>query len=175
MLNERLAQSLGKTLEEATNMVTDSMVLRHLGTKGSVTLEEAEFYHNMCSTVIMEAAEDFIPDEVEVDDAPSEAEGIELYDAAGNAYLFDPASGSLTPIDAGDSAPDASEQAPDLDPALDPAAAPEPEAPAVDPAQDPMEENTQIPAQAQAIEESTQIVSASPQSSVVSKILANLA
>ena len=170
-INAYMAQALGQTLEETTNLLTESLTLRHLQKHGVVTIEEATFYHNLAATVITEAAEDFIPDEVETADPMDPSIGgdtIELYDAAGNCYLFDPATGSLTPVDA--PVEGAGEGFEGGEPA--------PQEPA------PVAESTEVPAPA--IEESTVIADQEPatqiieestvpaQVSVVNRILANI-
>jgi hypothetical protein len=67
-LNAKMGAVVGQALEETTNMLTEALTLRHLSTYGVVSIEEATFYRNLSSTVITEAAEDFIPDEVETAD-----------------------------------------------------------------------------------------------------------
>lgn len=182
-INAYMAQALGQTLEETTNLITESLTLRHLQKHGVVTIEEATFYHNLAATVITEAAEDFIPDEVEAADPMEAGEAIELYDAAGNCYLFDPATGSLTPCDApmeGGDMPSDPTQAP-----VDPTQAAEP-APVEEGYAKPMYESTEVtPAPATTVveestvvaEQATQIIeesTAPAQLSVVNRILANI-
>lgn len=96
-MNEYFAQTLASVLEETSTNMGNAMILGHLSKNGSVTLEEAEFYHNLCADVITEAAEDFIPDELNVPDAEPEMEPIELYDAVGNKYVFQ--DGQLIPVE----------------------------------------------------------------------------
>ena len=172
-INAYMAQALGQTLEETTDLLTESLTLRHLQKHGSVTLEESTFYHNLAVTVITEAAEDFIPDEVETMDPADAGEAVELYDAAGNCYLYDPATGSLTPCDAPAEGGDMG--AAPVDPTVDPAE----EVPAEEPApvvesttteQTIVTESTVVEPDAQIIEEST----APAQVSVVNRILANI-
>lgn len=171
-INAYMAQALGQTLEETTDLLTESLTLRHLQKHGSVTLEEATFYHNLSATIITEAAEDFIPDEVETMDPADAGEAVELYDAAGNCYLYDPSTGSLTPCDAPAEGGDMG--AAPVDP-VDPAS----QAPAEEPApvvesttteQTIVTESTVVEPDAQIIEEST----APAQVSVVNRILANI-
>ena len=110
-------------------------------------------------------------------------EAIELYDAAGNCYLFDPATGSLTPCDApmeGGDMPSDPTQAP-----VDPTQAAEP-APVEEGYAKPMHESTEVtPAPATTVveestvvaEQATQIIeesTAPAQLSVVNRILANI-
>lgn len=160
-----MASMVGQVLEETTSMISESLILRHLAKYGSVNLEEASFYQNLAGQVITEAADEFIPEEVETED-PMDA--LELYDAAGNCYLFDPNTGSLTPVDA----PADQEPAPDSVPPVeaDPTI---PEEPA------PVAESTVIvpaataPAATAPIEEST-VVAPTSNSSTVARILANI-
>lgn len=154
-----MAAMVSKVLEETTSTISESLILRHLAKYGSVNLEESSFYQNLASQVITEAADEFIPEEVETED-PMDA--LELYDAAGNCYLFDPNTGSLTPVDM----PADAEPAPDSVP---PVEAPEEPAPA------PVAESTVIAQTAQTapIEEST-VVPSTVNSSAVARILANI-
>ena len=148
-----MAAMVGQVLEETTSMLSESLILRHLAKYGSVNLEEAAFYQNLVGQVITEAADEFIPEEVETEDP---MDGLELYDAAGNCYLFDPNTGSLTPIDAPDSVP--------------PVEAPAPAAPVV--------ESTEITQGSEGkvapIEESTVVAPSAVNSSTVARILANI-
>lgn len=127
-MNEYFAQSLAQVLEETSINMGNAMVLDHLSNKGSVTLEEAEFYHNLCADVITEAAEDFIPDTLEVPEAPEEEAPIELYDAVGNKYVFD--NGNLIPVESDTAGGDAGYEGEEDDMgAEDMGAEPAPEAP----------------------------------------------
>ena len=164
-INAYMAQALGQTLEETTDLLTESLTLRHLQKHGSVTLEEATFYHNLSATIITEAAEDFIPDEVETMDPADAGEAVELYDAAGNCYLYDPSTGSLTPCDAPAEGGDMG--AAPVDPAS--------QAPAEEPA--PVVESTTIVTESTVVEPAAQIIeesTAPTQVSVVNRILANI-
>ena len=154
-----MAAMVGQVLEETTSTISESLILRHLAKYGSVNLEESSFYRNLASQVITEAADEFIPEEVETED-PMDA--LELYDAAGNCYLFDPNTGSLTPVDM----PADAEPAPDSVP---PVEEPAPEEPA------PVVESTVIAQTAETapIEEST-VVPSTVNSSAVARILANI-
>ena len=155
-VTQYMAQAVGQTLEETTNLIAESLTLRHLGKYGQVSLEEASFYHDLAAQVITEGAEEFIPDEVETDDP---MDTLELYDAAGNCYAFDPNTGSLTPIDAPEGIEDEmEEQEPEIEPV-------EP----VEPVVPPMEESTVVTS-APLIEES----SVNTNQSVVARILANI-
>ena len=160
-INAYMAQALGQTLEETTNVLTETMTLRHLQKYGSVTLEEATFYHNLSAMIITEAAEDFIPDEVETMDPADAGEAVELYDAAGNCYLYDPSTGSLTPCDAPAEGGDMGDA---------PAEEPAPVVESTTTEQNIVTESTVVEPAAQIIEEST----APAQVSVVNRILANI-
>lgn len=152
-----MATMVGQVLEETTSMISESLILRHLAKYGSVNLEEASFYQNLVGQVITEAADEFIPEEVETEDP---MDGLELYDAAGNCYLFDPNTGSLTPVDM----PADAEPAPDSVPPVEAPAEPAPAAPVA--------ESTVI-AETAPIEEST-VVPSTVNSSTVARILANI-
>jgi hypothetical protein len=169
-LNAKMGAVVGQALEETTNMLTEALTLRHLSTYGVVSIEEATFYRNLSSTVITEAAEDFIPDEVETADIPDGGDAIELYDAAGNCYLFDPNTGSLTPCDApaGDDVP-AEEAAVDAAPVAE-SCGPVQESTELGEGQ-PVESGEAPAEQAPVIEEST--ITAVAQNRI-SKILANI-
>lgn len=160
----RMAAMVGQVLEETTSMLSESLILRHLAKYGSVNLEEASFYQNLAGQVITEAADEFIPEEVETED-PMDA--LELYDAAGNCYLFDPNTGSLTPVDA----PADQEPAPDSVPPVeaDPAA-PVAESTVIVPE---TSADASAPVATAPIEEST-VVAPSVNSSTVARILANI-
>lgn len=153
-----MAAMVGQVLEETTSMISESLILRHLAKYGSVNLEEASFYQNLVGQVITEAADEFIPEEVETEDP---MDGLELYDAAGNCYLFDPNTGSLTPVDM----PADEEIAPDSVP------------PVEAPAPAPVVESTVIAQGSEGkvapIEEST-VVPSTVNSSTVARILANI-
>ena len=184
MINAYMAQALGQTLEETTNMLSESLTLRHLAKYGSVNLEEASFYRNLSVAVITEAAEDFIPEEVETADPIDDGEAIELYDAAGNCYLFDPNTGSLTPVDAPEEGDPMGTEGEMSDDAAAQAAAPV--VPEEQPA--PVAESTELEGapvegegevvvnegEGQVVEESTVIEPARHNSAVVAKILANI-
>ena len=159
-----MAAMVGQVLEETTSMLSESLILRHLAKYGSVNLEEASFYQNLAGQVITEAADEFIPEEVETEDP---MDGLELYDAAGNCYLFDPNTGSLTPIDA----PEDEEMNPDSIPPVDaPAPAPAPVVESTEIAQGSVEGECEVAP----IEESTMITSSTVNSSTVARILANM-
>ena len=153
-----MASMVGQVLEETTSMISESLILRHLAKYGSVNLEEASFYQNLAGQVITEAADEFIPEEVETED-PMDA--LELYDAAGNCYLFDPNTGSLTPVDA----PVDQEQAPDSVPPVEAEPAPVIESTIIVPVSN--------AAATTPIEEST-VVAPTVNSSTVARILANI-
>jgi len=143
-MNEYFANTLTQVLEETSATMADRMTMDHLNKYGSVTLEESSFYTGLCHDVITEAAEDFIPDELDIADAPMPEAPVELWDAAGNKFLFQ--DGSLIPVDDTAMDPDIGEEVvPDDGQGVDPVL-----------------ENTNV--YGEMIEEST----------VVAKILANL-
>ena len=174
-MNEYFAQTLASVLEETSTNMGNAMVLNHIAEKGSVTLEESEFYHSLCSDIITEAAEDFIPDTIEVPDAPEAEAPIELFDAVGNKYVFQ--DGQLIPVDGDqddDGMADAEEDHGELPVDAPPADAPEP---MDDPQQmaeseEVSEEEGAIVEESTVIEEESEILEESE--NVVARILANL-
>ena len=99
-MNEYFAQTLAEVLEETSTNMGNQMVLNHLSNAGSITLEESEFYHRLCTEVITEAADEFMPEELDVPEAPAPAPAeapIELFDAVGNKYIFQ--NGQLIPVE----------------------------------------------------------------------------
>jgi len=94
-LNDYFASTLANTLEETSNYMGNALVLNHLAKNGSVSLEESEFFHTICTDVITEAAEDFIPDTLDVPDEQDEV----YYDKDGNAYML--SNGAMVPVDGG--------------------------------------------------------------------------
>jgi len=69
-LKQIMSKEVAGVLEEATGIVTNRLVMESLLKNGKVTIEEATFLNKLASEVITEAAEDFIPDSIEVPDAP---------------------------------------------------------------------------------------------------------
>ena len=190
-MTEYFAQTLASVLEETSTNMGNAMILNHLSKNGAVTLEEAEFYHNLCTDVITEAAEDFIPDEIDVPDDQGDVPAdqgdvpadqgdvpadqgdddalppIELFDAVGNKYVFQ--DGQLVPVDDDQDATDDVDQ----DAAADDAAVPDDttnqgdyqESEVVDEKAPVIEESEGIAEESEILEES---------STVVARILANL-
>jgi len=163
-MNEYFAQTLAQVLEETSSNMANQMTLDHLAKNGAVTLEEAEFFQTLCTDVITEAAEDFIPDTVEVPDAPEEQAPMELFDAVGNKYVFQ--DGQLIPVDDTQDDDGMQDGAQDGDGDLPVDAEPAPEA-EPDTAPDTMQESTIV-----GDVENVDILEESD--SVVAKILANL-
>jgi len=174
-MNEYFASTLASVLEETATNMGNAMVLDRLSANGTVTLEEAEFFHNLCTDVITETAEDFIPSEVNLPDAPAAPEptaSIELFDAVGNKYLFQ--DGQLIPVDSEEEEMGEMEPSGEMTPSGEMA---------------PMAESEEAPADAVVVEEGT-VVEGAPieegevveeeseileeSSSVVARILANL-
>jgi len=175
-MNEYFAQTLASVLEETSTNMGNAMVLNHIAEKGSVTLEESEFYHNLCSDIITEAAEDFIPDTVEVPDAPQEEAPLELYDAVGNKYVFQ--DGQLIPVDGDEGEEEMPEEAP-MEPGMEemPEEAPMPMAESEEvEAEEVYEESEvleeEVLEESEFVEEESEILEESE--NVVARILANL-
>ena len=140
-MNEYFAQTLAQVLEETSTNMGNAMILDHLAKKGTVSIEEAEFYHNLCADVITEAAEDFIPDTLDVPEAPEAPEAMapmELYDAVGNKYIFQ--DGDLIPVDGDEDGMNPEDEG---IPAEAPAEVPAPEVAPVAPTVNPEEQYTE--------------------------------
>ncbi len=161
-MNKYFAETLTNVLEETSTNMGNAMTLDHLAKNGTVTLEEAEFFHNLCTDVITEAAEDFIPDTLDVPEPQAEVapeavagEGEIFYDKAGNAFMF--SGGQMMPVDETEMGDPEAEEQPEVEP--EPAQA-EGEVPAQ------FAEGTQVAPEAEPakIEEGTQVaVAAEPE------------
>jgi len=174
-MNEYFAQTLAGVLEETSTNMGNAMVLNHLSKHGTVTLEEAEFYHGLCTDVITEAAEDFIPDEIEVPEQEEALPPIELFDAVGNKYVFQ--DGQLIPVDGDqddDGMSDDQEVQGDLPVDADPETAQYAESETVDDKDDNdvLEESGAVVTESEVIAEESEVLEES--STVVARILANL-
>lgn len=142
VFNTLITEAALNVLGDARDNMVNSLTMNLMNQNGKVTLEESEFFGRIVDKVIMESTSDFIPEEVDVPDEDSQ-EPVELWDAAGNKYVFqdgqlynageDDMDADAAPADA-DAALDPADAAPadaaDLDPAaadadLDPAAAPD--------------------------------------------------
>jgi hypothetical protein len=105
---ELFVADLKATLEETSNAMADRIILESLAKHGSVTLEEAEFYDKLVRKIITEAAEEFVPEKLELPTLeemgmgmPAVAEGPEmtLTGEDGTVYTYNPATGELTPVE----------------------------------------------------------------------------
>ena len=182
VFNTLITEAALNVLGDARDNMVNSLTMNLMNQNGKVTLEESEFFGRIVDKVIMEATSDFIPEEVDVPDEDSQ-DPIELWDAAGNKYVFQ--DGQL--YDAGEDGEDGEDDGdgdidpagqPDVDPAaadvdasadVDPDAAADVDAAAVDAAaaaadadageeeddDEEMEESTKISKDLENIEEST--------------------
>ncbi len=107
-VKEVLVQDLGLVLEETGNLMVDKMVLESLAKNGSVSLEEAEFYNTLVRRVVTEAAEEFVPDSliIQEDEEVAVMAGVEgdgeimvLTGEDGTVYNFNPGTCELIPIE----------------------------------------------------------------------------
>jgi hypothetical protein len=95
-----LVQNLSAVLEETANLMVDRIVLENLAKNGKVSLEEAEFYNALVNRVITEAAEEFIPESLDIKPIQESAEGqMILTGEDGTVYSFNQATCELTPIE----------------------------------------------------------------------------
>lgn len=102
-VKELFVADLQATLEETANLMADRVILEALAKHGKITIEEAEFYDALVRRVVTEAAEEFVPERLPVEQFIQEAgEPMILTGEDGTVYSFDPATCELTPIDAGE-------------------------------------------------------------------------
>jgi len=97
-IKELFVADLKATLEETANIMADRVILESLAKHGSITLEEAEFYDGLVRRVITEAAEEFVPDSLEMPETPK-GEVMKLTGEDGTVYNFNPATCELTPVE----------------------------------------------------------------------------
>lgn len=102
---EAISYVLPEIMESTSESLKSKMMARLILENGLITLEEAEFVCNLVDQVLTESIDEFIPDELEIDDSefnPDDMsaglEPMELFDADGNKYMF--ADGVLSPADA---------------------------------------------------------------------------
>jgi hypothetical protein len=103
-MNEKLQQDVAYVLEEAIKYTSTKLINYNLEKNGRITLEETQFLKKMAYDVITEAAEDFIPDTIEVPEVPEVPEGAVnqdtiLTDEMGNAFTYNATTGELVPVD----------------------------------------------------------------------------
>lgn len=102
MSKEKFTRDLIGALQEATAYTTDRLILGTLVKNGKVTIEEAKFFNELTQRVIAEAAEDFVPEDINPDAAPEQGSApLTLTDEAGNVYSYNPDTGELLPMDGG--------------------------------------------------------------------------
>lgn len=87
VFNSLITEAALNVLGDARDNMVNSLTMNLMNQNGKVTLEESEFFGRIVDKVIMEATSDFIPEEVDVPDEDSQ-EPVELWDAAGNKYVF---------------------------------------------------------------------------------------
>ena len=87
VFNSLITEAALNVLGDARDNMVNSLTMNLMNQNGKVTLEESEFFGRIVDKVIMEATSDFIPEEVDVPDEEGQ-DPIELWDAAGNKYVF---------------------------------------------------------------------------------------
>lgn len=162
-IKETFVADLKATLEETSNIMADRIILESLAKHGSVTLDEAEFYDKLVRRVITEAAEDFVPEKIDLpevaEEAPVEAnpfvgadgDVMTLTGEDGTVYSYNPATGELIPVEgvADAVADEVDENVEGLEGQLPEEIAEEM------PAE--LKESTEVEVEAEAIEESTEV------------------
>jgi len=100
MTYKDLGNDLRGILQEVSSNLSDRLVIDRLNRTGRVTLEESTFFKNVVNSVITEAADEFVPDEIDPDNADQgsqDSQEVMLYDEVGNAYVF--SGGAVVPQD----------------------------------------------------------------------------
>jgi hypothetical protein len=103
-IKDLFVADLKATLEEAANIMADRVILESLAKRGSITLEDADFYDGLVRRVVTEAAEEFVPEKLELPLIQEGAEGMggepmKLTGEDGTVYMFNPATCELTPVE----------------------------------------------------------------------------
>ena len=129
-MNEYLLSVTENTLSNIHDQIVNKLIIENLLTKGAVTIEEAQYFNKIAEKVISEASDTIIPEPERVqeivestlkesvkDQYLTEGEGKVLVDPeSGDQYLYDPDTGSLTPMnDAADVVADDATQEPVTD------------------------------------------------------------
>ncbi len=187
-LKETLVADLKATLEETSNIMADRIILESLAKNGSVSLNEAEFYDSLVRRVITEAAEEFVPETLNMplqegempdfggEEAPEEeapvaelppaapGEAMKLTGEDGTIYNFDPATCELTPVDGAEG----SEEAQDgLDAIISNDAG-------IEDSKEPFGESTEVEADAKILEESEGVQELTESQMIVSNLIKSL-
>lgn len=116
-LKEVFVADLKATLEETANIMADRVILESLAKNGAVSLDEAEFFDSLVRRIITEAAEEFVPESIDLSYLQEEAdfqalasqEPMILTAEDGTVYEYNPATGELAPIE-GAEGPEAGEE-----------------------------------------------------------------
>lgn len=104
-MNEAQKQALKKVLEEASDLITNRLISNTITSNGVITLEEASFLNKLSKEVLFEAAEVFIPSDMDPTDPTDSLNDVQddnniqdnmiLKDDEGNEYMFHPDTGTL--------------------------------------------------------------------------------
>ena len=107
-MNEAQKQALKKVLEEASDLITNRLISNAITSNGVITLEEASFLNKLSKEVLFEAAEVFIPSDMDPTDPTDPTDSLNdvqddnniqdnmiLKDDEGNEYMFHPDTGTL--------------------------------------------------------------------------------
>ena len=104
-MNETQKQALKKVLEEASDLITTRLISNAITSNGVITLEEASFLNKLSKEVLFEAAEVFIPSDMDPTDPTDSLNDVQddnniqdnmiLKDDEGNEYMFHPDTGTL--------------------------------------------------------------------------------
>ena len=109
IINDALVNGVTHVIEEASDYIANRLTNNHLLKEGKVTLNEAKYFEKLAREVLMEAAEELIPDEIEVPNGAQEVDqngdnstdlggDIVLTDSNGVQYIYHPGTGELEQV-----------------------------------------------------------------------------
>jgi len=98
---QAIINGLNVIIEETSNYLADKLVKENLIKNGKVTIEEAILLKNLAKELLVEAADEFTPDDdqlIDGDTSNIDNGDMILTDQSGNEYVYDPATGTLTKL-----------------------------------------------------------------------------
>jgi len=81
-IEKYMAADVAAVIEETSNFLTNRLVMNTLVTQGKVSVEEAQYFKTLATEVLTEAAEEIIPDYIEVDDIQESAPASQTQESA---------------------------------------------------------------------------------------------
>jgi len=100
IFDKQQLNDLNRILSESIEFTTDRLIKHNLQKQSKITIEECQFLRNLATEVILEASEDFIPDEEEItDDGEVSLNDRVLSDQNGKEFIYRELTGTLDPVD----------------------------------------------------------------------------